>query len=261
DVDDDRLYKKWTGELGFDEGAIVAAEKYFKAKNCEKLDNALLELFKNRKFDVKEIEDYCKNKNSVYSLTLEIAKSLGVYMQDSAPYIENYVNVWCNFGYSFESLKTLAVYCFRHGKNSFEDADLLLRKLYDEGIVDERSVAAYIEKQTADDKLLKELLTACGLTRKVIDWDRESLLRWRGWNFNDEMIKEAAKLSAGKSNPLAYMNGILSGWKSEGIFGLDKIPIYTERLPFKQKNNKPNLIEQWQSTFELLDKINDKKDE
>ncbi|MDE5729645.1 MAG: DnaD domain protein, partial [Clostridia bacterium] len=31
DVDDDRLYKKWTGELGFDEGAIVAAAKYFKA--------------------------------------------------------------------------------------------------------------------------------------------------------------------------------------------------------------------------------------
>lgn len=223
DIDDDRLYKKWTGELGFDENAVIAAAKYFKAKNCEKLDIALLELYKNRKFDVKEIEDYCKNKNSVHTLTLEIAKSLGVYMQDSAPYIENYVNVWCNYGYSFESLKTLAVYCFRHGKNSFEDMDGLLHKLYDDGTVDERSVCSYIEKQTADDGLLKELLTACGLTRKVIDWDRESLKRWRGWNFDDEMLKEAAKLSAGKSNPLAYMNGILSSWKNDGVFSLDKI--------------------------------------
>lgn len=223
DIDDDRLYKKWTGELGFDENAVIAVAKQFKAKNCEKLDNALLELYKNRKFDVKEIEDYCKNKNSVYSLTIEIAKSLGVYMQDSTPYVENYVNVWCNYGYSFESIKTLANYCFRHGKNSFEDMDGLLQKMYDDGTVDEYSVTAYIEKQSADDRLLKELLTACGLTRKVIDWDRESLKRWRGWNFDDKMLSEAAKISAGKSNPLAYMNGILSSWKNEGVYSPDKI--------------------------------------
>ena len=223
DIDDDRLYKKWTGELGFDENAVIAVAKQFKAKNCEKLDNALLELYKNRKFDVKEIEDYCKNKNSVYSLTIEIAKRLGVYMQDSTPYVENYVNVWCNYGYSFEIIITLANYCFRHGKNSFEDMDGLLQKMYDEGTVDEYSVTAYIEKQSADDRLLKELLTACGLTRKVIDWDRESLKRWRGWNFDDKMLSEAAKISAGKSNPLAYMNGILSSWKNEGVYSPDKI--------------------------------------
>lgn len=237
DVDDDRLYKKWTDELGFDESAVIAAAKYFKAKNCEKLDGAILELYKNRKFDVKEIEDYCKNKNSVYSLTVDIAKSLGVYMQDSTPYIENYVNVWCNYGYSFESLKTLAVYCFKHGKNSFEDMDGLLHKLYDEGAVDSRSVVAFIEKQTADDKLLKEILSACGLTRKVIDWDSESLKRWRGWNFSDEMLLEAAKISAGKSNPLAYMNGVLSGWKSEGVFSLDKV---TDRAAPQTKPAAPD---------------------
>ena len=37
------------------------------------------------------------------------------------------------------------------------------------------------------------------------------------------MLIEAAKLSAGKSNPVAYMNGILSAWKAEGIYSPDKL--------------------------------------
>lgn len=223
DIDDDRLYKKWTADMGFDDGAIAAAAKYFKAKTVEKIDAAIEELYKNRKFDVKEIESYCNTKNSIHTLTLEIAKNLGVYMQFSAPYVENYSNIWCNYGYSFDTLKMLSAYCFKQGKNSFEDMDILVKKLYDEGIVADISVDAYIKEKAADDKTLKEILSICGFTRKIIDWDRQCLSRWRSWNFSDEMLFEAAKLSSGKSNPMAYINGILSAWKTEGIFNPDKI--------------------------------------
>ena len=225
DVEDDKLYKKWTNELGFEDTAIIATAKLFKANSIEKLDDALGELYKNRKFDVKEIADYCNNKSSVYSLSLEIAKNLGVYMQNPAPYVENYVGVWCNYGYSFECLKTLAGYCFRNGKNSFEDMNSFIQQLYDEGIVADSSVEGYINERLAEDKVLKGILSTCGLTRKIIAWDREALARWRSWNFNDKMLFEAAKLSSGKSNPLAYMNGILSSWKSENIFSIDKISL------------------------------------
>ena len=34
-------------------------------------------------------------------------------------------------------------------------------------------------------------------------------------NFSEDMIFEAAKLSAGKSSPIAYMNAILSNWKNK----------------------------------------------
>ena len=224
DLDDDKLYKKWTNELGFDDKAIIAAAKQFKAKTCEKLDEAITELYKNRKFDVKEIEDYCKNKNSIYALTVDIAKNLGVYMQTSAPYVENYVNVWCNYGFAFDSLREISAYCFKQGKNSFEEMDAFVNKLYDEGIVAESAVTDYLEKQRADDKLIKELLTTCGLARKIIPWDRDSLARWRSWGFNDAMLFEAAKISSGKSNPTAYMNGVLSSWKTNEIFSTDQIP-------------------------------------
>ena len=109
DIDDDKLYKKWTGELGFEDKAIIACAKNFKIKTVEKLDTNLEELYKNKKFDVKEIEDFCKNKNAVYSATLDIAKALGVYMQNSAPYIETYVNVWCDLGFNLNCLKKLPI--------------------------------------------------------------------------------------------------------------------------------------------------------
>lgn len=223
DIDDDKLYKKWTEQLEFEENAIVAAAKQFKVKDCAKLDNALEELYKNRKFDVKEIENYCKTKNSVIALTINIAKNLGVYMQDYTPYVENYVNVWCNLGYTFECLERVSSYCFKNDRKSFEDMDGFIKTLYESGIVSDGSVIEYIEKRNADDKLLKALLTACGLTRKIIPWDRNSLENWRRWNFSDEMLFEAAKLSAGKANPMAYINGILSSWKKDGIFEPSRI--------------------------------------
>lgn len=227
DIDDDKLYKKWTQELGFDDEAVVCAAKLFKAKSCEKIDEALEELYKNRKFDVKEIEDYCKTKNSLYLLARDVAKNLGVYVQTATPYVENYISVWCDCGYSFDCLKKLANYCFKNGKNSFADMDEFVKKLYADGLVTDDSVEEFIKKTETDDKFIKSILTACGLTRKIIPWDRESLERWRSWNFSDDMLFEAAKLSAGRANPTAYMNAILSAWKNDGIFSADRIPATT----------------------------------
>lgn len=223
DIDDDKLYKKWVNELGFEEAAITAAAKCFKVKTTDKLDAALTELYKNKKLDAKEISDYAANKNSIFNAAYEIARTLGVYMQNAAPYIESYVNVWYDYGYSFVCLNKIAAYCFRSNRKSFEDMNEFIRQAYAEGAVTESVVNEYIEKLDADDKLIKNLLAASGLTRRTIPWDKENLSRWRSWNFSDEMLYEAARLSAGKSNPAAYMNGILSAWKAEGIFTPDKL--------------------------------------
>ena len=227
DIEDDKLYKKWTAELGFEDGAIVACAKKFKIKTVEKLDSTLEELYKNKKFDVKEIEDYYNSKNAVYSATVDIAKALGVYMQNSAPYVENYVNVWCDLGFGFKALKSVAEYCFKNGKKSFEDMNDFVKGLYDNGTVSDGSVEDYLDKLRAQDAFIKKILSECGLTRKVIDWDRTSLEKWRSWNFSDEMILEAARLSANKSNPLSYLSTVLSSWKSEGKFSLDDVQTST----------------------------------
>ncbi len=223
DIEDDKLYKKWTAELGFDDGAIAACAKKFKIKSTEKLDSTLEELYKNKKFDVKEIEAYCDGRIAVYNCALDIAKALGVYMQNAAPYLENYVNVWCDWGFGFTALKSIAEYCFKNGKKSFEEMNDFVKGLYDDGAVSDGSVNDCLEKLRAQDAFIRKMLNACGLTRKVIEWDRASLEKWRSWSFSDEMILEAATLSAGKSNPTSYMSGILSSWKSEGKFNIDEV--------------------------------------
>ena len=153
----------------------------------------------------------------------DIAKALGVYMQNAAPYLENYVNVWCDWGFGFTALKSIAEYCFKNGKKSFEEMNDFVKGLYDDGAVSDGSVNDCLEKLRAQDAFIRKMLNACGLTRKVIEWDRTSLEKWRSWSFSDEMILEAATLSAGKSNPTSYMSGILSAWKSEGKFNLDEV--------------------------------------
>lgn len=217
DIDDDKLYKKWTKELGFEEQAIITAAKLFKSKQPEGIDNALGELYKNKKFDVKEIEDYCKARSSMFTLAFDTAKNLGVYIQTAAPYVENYINVWLDYGYSAEAITLLSYSAFKDGKNSFEDLDNIIENLYKSGVVDDKSVKNYLTEKSADDKLIRRILDLCGLTRKIISWDRETLARWKSLGFGGDMLFEAAKLSAGKSNPLAYMNGVLSSWKSEGV--------------------------------------------
>ena len=228
DVDDDRLYKKWL-EMGFSDDAVTAAAKFYKTKNTEKLDEALAELYRNKKFDVKEIEYFCNSKNSVRAATLEIAKNLGVYMQNAAPYIENFVNKWYDMGYEADVLKEISSYCFMHEMKSFEAMNEFLDGLYADGIVDGGAVSSHLKKLNAEEQFLKRIISVCGLTRRTIAHDRESLSRWRGWNFSDEMILRAADLSAGKNNPVAYMNGVLSSWKNAGVFTPDGIEAPAKR--------------------------------
>lgn len=242
-IEDDNLYNKWTDELGFSDEAIVAAAKYFKAKTVERIDEALGELYRNKKFDIKEIEAYCKDKNSVHAAAIDIARSLGVYMQNAAPYIENYLNVWCDRGFDLSTLKSLASYCFMHGRKSFEDMDDLVKTLYEQGIISDNAVNSYIEQSDADDEFIKKVLAACGLTRRIIALDREFLSRWRQWGFSDGMILEAAALSAGKNNPTAYMNGVLSSWKASDVFTPDKIETAKPASPHAARTIDRSVIE------------------
>ena len=78
-------------------------------------------------------------------------------------------------------------------------------------------------------RFISKLLLTVGLNRRPNPWDRENLNVWKSWNFTEDMILEAAKLSAGKSSPTAYMNGILSSWKNKGVFTTDAIDGVKER--------------------------------
>ena len=101
--------------------------------------------------------------------------------------------------------------------------DGLTTSLYNRGYIDLSSVSDCFKKVKENDDFISKLLRITGINRRPTPWDRENLKKWRSWNMTDEMIIEAGKLSSNKSSPFAYMHGILSNWKNNGIFSLENI--------------------------------------
>ena len=231
DIDDLNYFKKWTKELSFEPDIICFVAKTIKKSSMEKLDAALMELYSTKSFTKDEISNYMANKQTVYDLTIKFNKTLSVYVEVLDAEIDNYINKWLSYGYDENTLIFIANKLFCDGKNDLKDADELIETLRGRGIIDLSSVSDYFEEIAETDKFLSKVLTTCGANRRPNAWDRENLLVWKSWNFSEEMILQAAKLSAGKNSPIAYINGILSNWKNKGVFS----PENTESAPSDQE--------------------------
>ena len=253
-IEDLKLFEKWNKQLLYDIDTIIFIAKSAKIKNIEKLDKEIDVLYASKKFSEKEIADYYKSKAKTTELAYAINRSLSVYTEVIDPVIENYVIPWQNMGYDEETLLFLATYCFKKNRRSLEEMNEVVEKLYKNGLITLTSIAEYLKSISADDDFIKKLLLIAGLSRKPTEWDRANLKTWRSWNFSDEMICEACAIAAGKSNPMSYVNAVLSGWKSEGIFTADKI-----RRTDKKAN--PQAIQTRNYTKEEFDKLIDDIDE
>ena len=222
DVEDSNYLKKWTDDFSFTKDAVIATAKLSKVKTFQKLDRELSALFAAKKFSPTEIGEYYDDKNRVVELAYKINRTLSVYNAVIDPVVDNYVYPWINKGYDEETLLFIANYCFKKGKCSLSEMDRTIDKLYKAGLVTLNSIVERLKEASKEDELIKEILSALGVSRKPTEWDRENLSAWRNWNFSDEMILAAAKISAGK-NP-AYVNAVLSSWKAAGIYSVDRIP-------------------------------------
>lgn len=221
DIEDLNYFKKWTTELSFEPENIVFAAKTLKKSSMAKLDELLLALYSAKSFSKEEIESYCINKQTVYDLTVKFNRTLSVYVDVLDAEVDNYVNKWLSYGYKEDTLLLIANKLFCDGKNNLKDADELIERLRGRGIIDLSSVNDYFEEDKKTDEFLRKMLLLCGINRRPNAWDRENLLIWKSWNFSEEMILQAATLAAGKTSPLPYMNGVLSNWKSKGVYNLD----------------------------------------
>ncbi len=240
DVEDGNLYKKWTEEFGFTKEAVIFAAKKSKAKSFIKLDKELLSLYSAKRFDNSEINSYYDDKSRITDLAYRINRELSVYKSVIEPVVENYVYPWINKGYDEDALIFIANYCFKKNRCSLEEMNDTVDNLYKKGLVTLNSIVEYIKTSTIEDNFIKEIISTAGLSRKPTEWDRENLKTWRGWNFSDEMILEAAKLSQGKN--IAYINAVLSAWKSQGVYSVEQIPTSASK-----SGNKANKI----STFDI----------
>ncbi len=220
EIEDSTLLKKWTNELGFDADNIIFAAKKLKKGNMQKLDEFLLELYSIKSFSKEEIADYVNKKEEIYNLAIKINKALAIYVDVIDTVVDTYTKKWLSYGFTEESLLSIATYCFKTGKNTVQDMDDLVEHLRAKGYIDLNSVYGYFEREKTVEEFIKKMLLLAGVSRRPNSWDKDNYNVWKTWNFSDEMILEAAKLSAGKSSPIAYINGILSNWKNKGMFNI-----------------------------------------
>ncbi len=224
EIEDSTLLKKWTQELNFEAENIVFAASKLKKGSMAKLDEFLIELYSMKSFSKEEIAEYMDKKQTVYDLTIKINKALSIYVDVIDTVVDNYTKKWLSYGFDQDTLLYIANHCFKSGKNTLQDMDDILEYLRARGFIDLSSVSDYFENLKKSDEFLSKMLLTAGVNRRPTPWDRENLNMWKTWNFSEDMILEAAKLASGKSSPTAYMNGILSNWKNNGVFTTNGIP-------------------------------------
>lgn len=256
-IEDLKLFEKWNKKLLYDIDVIAFIAKTAKIKSVEKLDREIEFLYANKKFSESEIADYYKSKNKTNEIAFAVNRALSVYTEVIDPVSENYVTPWLNMGYDEETLVFIATYCFKKNRRSLEEMNEIIEKLYKNGLITLKSITEYLKAISLDDEFIRSLLSVCGLSRRPTEWDRQNLKTWRGWNFSDEMIAEACKIASGKSNPMAYVNAVLSGWKSDGIFTSDKIPA----VPRTERRNGGSAIKTRNYTKEEFDALIDNIDD
>ena len=261
-LEEREMFLKWTKELGFNYNTIEYVAKLLKPTkvNFEKLDARLLKYYEMKKLSIKEIEDYEKEKSEMYTLAREINKKMGLYYENLEPVVENYVSKWLNLGHNSTSLLALADYCFKNSIRTLEGLDSTVLKLYKRGIVSMEAIEEYMQELISLDKEIKEILEKLGISRMVTNQDRTYYKTWKqDWNLSSELIAHGVEMSAGKFQPLQYLNKLLSNWHTNSVKTLDEAKNYIipEKAPEKVSKNKGRSYkkEELDALFDSLEEI------
>lgn len=219
--EDYEYLEKWLSR-GAELKAVFAAADYLKKGTLQTLDAVMEELFEKEAVTEEAAKEYLSRRAEVVDVVYKVARKLGVKVQNPRPYADEYAEKWLERGYDAESLSLLASVYMRMGYG-FAEMDAAIDALYRDGVVEEQGVRAYCTSRDREMKLLQRIQSECGVVKKTQS-ALDMIEAWRGWNFSDEMIMEAAKRSANAAHPLSYMNKLLSEWKRAGAFSVTEIP-------------------------------------
>lgn len=225
-LEDVQMLNKWLDEFGFDLNVIVYTAKRISMKKKADmlyLNNVLLKYYEMKLSSVSEIEDYENNKQSLMDTARVVVKNLGLYYDDLTKVIETYVVKWQQMGYSQETLSLISDYSFKSSIRTLEGFDGVVQKLFKLGIVSTDALNEYLDDLLATDSKISTILDKLNIKRNVNAYDRTYYKTWTQiWNFSDDMIELATSLSVDKASAIQYMNKILSNWKMQDIYTVDK---------------------------------------
>lgn len=216
DFDDVRLYRKWTEEMGFAPGTVLTVAKgvYGEMKG---LDTVLTRYHADGLTELKDIEEYNRNRDNLLGLTKDILIRLDEHFNRLDYYAETYVKEWLKLGFDGEALRIVADYCFRSNKKSCVKMAALLEECAAEGAVGTEAVRAKFSTEGKFDKEIKKLLALAGVSGDVTSRDRDSYNIWVNyWHVPTEILNDAAKKSLGEANPRVKMHMIVKSYHEGG---------------------------------------------
>lgn len=221
-IEDKRMFAKWTKTLGFPTETVVQVAKSVKRGGMDRLDALLVKYYENHLFSMAEIDEFNRNRDRLYSLTKEINKRIGVYYEQLDFIIETYVTRWLGYGFTDETLLTIAEYCFRCNIRTLEGYNATVEKFYKQGLITADDIVEFLGEAVRRDADIREALEKAGVTRPVTSRDRDSYRTWTySWKMDRDVVLYAASLAAGNASPVSYMNAILGGWHNAGVTSLE----------------------------------------
>ena len=225
-VEERALLNKWLNDFGFNMEVILHIIKTYKKKgrlNFEKLDKILTKYFEMKLLSSKEIDDFEKEKEELYSLATQINKSIGLYYENLEAVVENYILKWINMGFEKALLLEIASYCFKNSIRTLEGMDKTVGKFYKLGLLSLSAFNQYMNQVLADDSKIKGILDRLGIERNVSTYDRTNFKIWtEEWKLPLDVIDYAVSLSKGKDNPIKYLSRVLADYRDKGIKTLDE---------------------------------------
>ena len=213
---DFELLSKWR-KMGYSQTVLEHIAKSAKG-NIAKLDNLITKYFELKLFESNEIENYQKVSKDLVALAYDLNKRIGVYYENVDSIIAEYLVPWQQKGFDADTLLQVATFCFKTGRRTLQDMDMMIARFYKLGITSTSALDTYIDEKISQDKVIKQLLAHLGATREVAQIDRDFYATWTDvWNFAPDVIDYAASLSVGKTSPMAYMNKILANYRANKV--------------------------------------------
>ncbi len=264
DIEERNLYLKWNNNFGFTNGVIVDVAKSLKKKGgFAKLDNLLCKYYEQKLFTIEEISEFSERQDEMFELAKTVSKNLGLYYQNLENVVDVYVADWWNKGYDAQTLIMISMYCFKQNVRTLDAMSTVVQKFYKLGLISAESIEQYISGVIKSDEQIKALLDSVGLIRSVSSYDRDFYKTWlNNWGFSAEQILMVSETSKGKSNPMTYLNKILSTLNEKNIKTDKEISSYLKtistggsKLETSEMPTRNYSAEEMNAVFDSLDDI------
>lgn len=237
-LDERDMYIKWTKVFHYTDSAILDIAETLKKKGGMKaLDAKITKYHSMQYYTSEEILTYEKNKKHLTNLAKDICSKLGLFVENLDPVVDNYLNNWLYKGYSDETLKLLATYCFKSENKSLESMDVVIQKLYKQGIVSQNAFNQYMQELNETDNNIRNILNSLNLARNVTQRDRELYSVWiLEWQIPQEVLNYAIEISKNKLSPFAYLSKVISIMHEQNIKTVED----AKNIKFEENNSNTN---------------------